>query len=372
LLNKIFKNIFLILTILVIIIGTRSLLFIALETTDGGDHDTHVRAVTDLLSGINPYNETVKSYQNLERDPGNKGYSYFPGIMYVNSMLYLFHLFLKFNLGFNTSLPFLFKIPGIIGTIAVCIFFIKFFYKKNNLAMLFCTIIWLYNPYFLARSSDLAYDAVTIAFLLWAFYFLEKDDVLSSTLFSLGIIFKTFPIITLFIFLLKAKNKLIFIVTGIIIYLVFSIPFFRSVQDLITYIQGSLLVHGDRFVQGRPYLYYIAYYYHIEFFRIVPFKFYSISAIITGWIWPFILKIKNFITDKYKLAVFPFLSFYILTPVLNRTYIVWAIPFFLTGSYMFFEKKHKWAFYVVNIAYCTFTYWYLKQWKDGFHIWHPI
>ena len=345
---------------------------LALKTTEGGDYNTHIRAVTELLSGINPYKETIKSFNNLEKDPGNKGYAYFPGIMYVNTVLFLIHLILKLNFGVYTSIPFLFELPGIIATVFVCTFFIKFFNKKDNFAMLFCTLYWLLDPYLLSRHLNLGYDAVTIALLLWSLYYLEKDDVLSSTLFSLGVIIKTFPITLLFIFLLKAKNKLIFIATGIIIFLSFSIPFFRSFNDFSTYIQGSLLVHGNRFVQGRPFLYYISYLYSIELFRIIPFSFYSISAIVSGWIWPFLFKIKGFITDKYELAIFPFLSFYILTPVLNRTYMVWAIPFFLVGSYQIFEKKHKWAFYAVNLAYWAFSYWYLYQWKDGFHIRLPV
>jgi hypothetical protein len=372
LLTKLTKNVFLIITVLVIMLGTYTRIQLALNLSEGGDYSTHLRAVNELLSGINPYNWTLKSYQDLANDPGNKGYAYFPGIMYVNALLFLIHLFLKFNLGTYISLPFLFQLPSIIATIFVCIFFIKFFYRRNNFVMLFCTLFWLYNPHLLSRKSDVGYDTVTIALLLWGLYFLEKDDVLSAVLFALGVIFKTFPLIALFIFLLKAKNKFVFIAAGIIIFLVFSIPFFRSIQDFVTYIQGSLLVHGNRFVQGRPFLYYIAYFYRIEFFRIIPFKFYSISAIVTGWAWPFVLRIRGFITDKYKQAIFPFLSFYILTPVLNRTYLVWAIPFFLIGSYMFFEKRHKWAFYVINLVYWVFAYWYLIQWKDGFHIWRPI
>jgi hypothetical protein len=372
LIAKISKNIFLILTIFVILVGTYVRVGMALKASAGGDYNTHIRAVTEFVSGINPYIWTVHSYQNLAVDPGDKGYAYFPGILYVNTILFLFDLFLQFKLGTYTSLPFLMQLPSILATVFVAVFFIKFFNKRNNLAMLFCTFYWFYNPYLLSRKSDLGYDAVSIALLLWALYFLEKDDVLSSFLFSLGVIFKTFPIIALLIFLLKAKSKFKFIVVGLIIYFIFSLPFFRSIDDLITYIRGSLLVHGDRFVQGRPYLYYIAYYWRIEFFRIIPFKFYSISAVITGWIWPFILRIKSLVMDKYKQMIFPFLSFYILTPVLNRTYLVWAIPFFLIGSYMFFEKKHKWAFYVVNLLYWIFSYWYLIQWKDGFHIWRPV
>ncbi len=372
LITKFSKNFLLILTVLVIILGTYTRIRLALVTAGGGDFSTHMRAVNDFVRGINPYIWTVKTFQNLDKDPGNKGYAYFPGILYTNAFLFLLQLFFNFKLGIYLSLPFLFQLPGIVATIFVCLFFIKYFYKKNNLAMLFCTLFWLYNPYLLSRKNDLGSDAVTSALLLWALYFLEKDDVLSAVLFGLGVIFKTFPLIALFIFLLKAKSRFKFIAAGIIIFLVFSFPFFRSVGDFVTYIQGSILVHGNRFVQGRPILYYIAYYYGIEFFRIIPFKVYSISAIVTGWIWPFILRIRRMVTDKYKQMVFPFLSFYILTPVLNRTYLAWAIPFFLIGSYAFFEKKNKWAFYAVNLVYWVFAYWYLIQWKDGFDIWRPV
>ena len=355
----------------VIVLGTYQRVQLATLETTGGDHGTQIKAVTDLLSGTNPYIWTVRSYANLKNDPGSKGYAYLPGIMYTNSVFYLFQTTLRFNYNTNISLPFLMELPSVVASVFIGLFFIKYFYNKSNWAMLFSTLFWFYNPYIYYKHSDIGYDAVTIAFLLWAFYYLEKDDVVSGVLYSLSVIFKTFPLIMIFIFLFKSKNKVVFIAAGIIMFLVFSIPFFKSIADFATYIQGALLVHGDRFVQGRPYLYYISYYYRIEFFRIIPFKAYSIGAIVSGWLATIFFTTSRLVKDKFKLAVFPFILFYTLTPVLNRTYVTWGIPFFLAGSFAFFEKKNKWAFYVINCAYWLFIYWYIAQWKDGFHIWHP-
>ncbi len=362
---------YLIVTILIIVLGLAQRLDHAWHTSLGGDAQTHLRAVTELFSGVNPYAWTVETYKNLENDPGNKGYAYLPGIMYMNSAFYLFHLALKYSFGINLHLPFLFLLPSVISSLFIGIFFIKYFYNKNQLAMLFCNIAWFFNSYFVAQKNDVGYDAVAVALLLWALHFLEKDDVKSSALFSLAVIVKTFPIVLLPIFLMKSKNKLLFVVTGIIMFLSFSVPFLTSKSDFLTYIQGALLVHGDRFVQGRPFLYYLSYYEKIELFRIIPFKFYSLGSILIGWVISIVLRTFNVIKDKYELSVFPIVVFLVLTPVLNRSYLVWGIPLILVGTYSFFQQRHSRLFYSINIFVWVFFYWYLLQWKDGFHIWHP-
>jgi hypothetical protein len=197
------------------------------------------------------------------------------------------------------------------------------------------------------KNSLAGFDAVPILFMVLALWQLEKEDVLAGLFFALGILFKTFPVILFPLFLFRTKKPLKFLAAGFITAFAFSIPFMTSVSDFWIYIQGSLLVHGERFVQGRPFLYYISYYYDVELFRIISFSFYSLGSIFSGWILISVNKLlevlkKPFLKcwhleNKYSVAVLPFLSFYLLTPVLNRTYLLWGIPVFLLGSYEFFK-----------------------------------
>lgn len=365
------SNLLLLFICILIVISTSYRLNIALNSKPGGDLQTHIRAVEELNTGINPYLWTIESFHN-DKDPNNKGYAYFPSIMYVNTPLRL--LSIQMTNSYSDSITLMSKLyflPGIIANVFICMFFIVFYYRINKFAMLFSLIFWLFNPYFVLKQNLLAYDAITIAFLLWALYFLQKDDVISGVLFAIAFSFKTFPIILLFVFLLKSKSAIKFILSGAFVGLFLSIPFLKSFFDFSTYLKGAFFVHGNRFIQGRPFLFYISYFYKVELFQIIPFKFYSIGSIVFGWISSVLLYFTNLIKNKYALSVFPFIIFYVLTPVLNRTYVVWGIPFFLVGFYNLFGKKYKFLFYGVNVFYWFFIYWYLGQWKDGFHIWRP-
>lgn len=363
------NKLFLLLTIVIIIAGTSERLSIAYKAGKGGDYNTHIETVEDLIEGRNPYTRTLETYENLKSDPGNKGYAYLPAIMYTNAGLYITNLFFTFNVGFPLgTMPFLMHLPSILAGVFISLFFIKLFYKSDNWALIFSVLVWSFNPYFYYKNAIEGYDVVAIALLLWALYYLKKDDVISGALYALSVIFKTFPIILGFIFILGAKDKKKLVISGFIIFILFSIPFLKSFQDFSIYLQGSLLVHGDRFVQGRPFLYYLSYLYDIITIRLIPFKYYSLLSVISGWVISIILYSSNAFRDKFKLSVFPFLSFYLIAPVLNRTYLVWGIPIFLIGSYRLFKERFRVLFYILNIGYWLFAYWYLAQWTDGFHI----
>lgn len=342
----------------------------------GGDFLTHLQAITEFSVGTNPYLRTVDTFSNLQNDPSAKGYAYLPGILYTNFVLNIIHSFVVVYITPNSSLPFLMKIPGLLANLAIGAFFIKTLYteKKDPWAMLFSILIWFYNPIFYIKGSLEAYDAVPIALMLWSLYYLEKNTVITALLYGLSIIFKTFPVVLLVIFLLKTKDKLTFVLTGILVYLTFSFPFMLSLSEFLTYLQGSFLVHGDRFVQGRPFLYYVSWFYRIEFFRIIPFKVYTVLSMITGFIISFFVLEVRPMFNKYVLSAIAFVTFYLFTPVLNRTYLLWGLPIFLIGGYTFFSKKPalKPLFYITLTFWWAFCYWYLFQWRDGFHIWHPI
>lgn len=334
------------------------------------DIHAYETAIVDLLEGRNPYVWTLESFSNPD-DPGNHGFAYLPAILYLYAPLYLIYL--------ATTIPFevLWKIPVLLADIGIGLYLIRVFYKKDYLALVVSLLLWFFNPYSYLRSGYAYIDPITIFLMLFALYYLEKDDVKAGALYGLSIAFKTFPYLLFPIFLLKSKNKLKFLGAGLIIALAVSLPFLRSLTDFTTYIKGSLLVHGERFIQGRPFLYYIRYYYKIELFELIPFKVYTLLASFSGWAVVAILYFKKWVTDKYTLAIVPFLTFYLFTPVLNRTYLIWFIPVYIIGSYNFFVQRGiggKWGkalFYLSLLGYYAFYYWYLAQWKDGFHIWHP-
>jgi len=350
------------------------------------DNYAFERAISDLYRGVNPYKWTIESYSNPD-DPGNHGYAYLPGLIYIYAFLFMFHLITPIHF------KILWKIPVLLGDIGVGLLLIKLFLDKEAkdkyLALILGLLCWFFNPYMYFRGGYTFADPLTVFFMLLSLYYLKKDNVLSGAFFGIAVAIKTFAYLIFPIFVLvlllesisllkKPTNIKKFIATpfmqfflaGALIGIAISIPFFRSVDDFKTYLAGTIGVHSNRFVQGRPFLYYISYFYKIEFFRIISFKTYTFLATFAGWIVLTILYLLKWIKNRYAMAIIPFLSFYLFTPVLNRTYLVWFIPFLILGAYDLF-KKHKWAYYVTLISFWSFYSWYLVQWQDGFHIWHP-
>lgn len=351
----------LLLTILVVLSVNKRIQYFSYP---GKDIYAYEKAISDLISGVNPYIWTIESFSNPD-DPGNHGYAYFPGTLYIFTPLYIFHL--------QTGIPhyLLWKIPVLLADIGVGVLLFYFFRKKSLLSLLTALLIWFYNPYSFLKSGYTYTEPLTIFFLFLSLILLEKDDVLSGTFYALSIAMKTFPYILFPVMLLKAKDKRSFLLAGMLVGLVVSIPFLKSVPDFMTYLNGTLFVHQNRFIQGRPFLFYISYYYNIELFQIIPFGVYTMLASFSGWILASLLYLLKITRDKYILALVPFLTFYLFTPVFNRTYFIWFIPVYVTATYKMFEQKHRFLFYLSQILFFAFGVWYLAQWKDGFHIWHP-
>lgn len=350
----------------ILLIGLYLRIDFALSMKAGGDDYVHQEAIEDLLSGKNPYQHTVDSYENLEESPGSKGYAYFPAILYVYTLLYKVSLLFPQNS--QNLMLFFYRLPGIIGYLGVGLFFIFYFLKKDRLAMVFCILYWVFNYHFVGRGSLARFDDLPVLFLLLALYQLGKSDVKSGIFYSLAVLFKTFPVILFPLFMFKAKKPLKFLFWGFLVAGIFSIPFMKSIPDFLTYIRGALLVHGDRFVQGRPFLYYLSYATKIEFFQIIPFSFYSLGSIFSGWIILLFSKYKKRINDQFTASVLPFASFYLIAPVLNRTFLIWWIPFLLIGLYNYFTPRNKPVyFYILASLVWLFLYWYLDQWSYGFH-----
>ena len=353
-----------------VIISSLTILFFAVKyrlqfiDQKGKDIYAYERGVSDLLSGKNPYKWTVESFSNPD-DPGNHGYSYFPGLLYVYAPLYILHL--------NTNLPYhiLWKIPVILADIGVGILLYKFFKEKGVLAVTTALLLWFFNPYTYFRSGYTYTDPITIFFMFASLMLLKKDDVMAGAFYGLSIAFKTFPYILFPVMLLKAKKKKAFLAAGLLVGLLVSIPFLNSFDNFFTYLNGTLGVHQNRFVQGRPFLFYISYFYKIEIFQIIPFKVYTLLASFLGWVLATLAYLLKIVKNRYVLALIPFLTFYLFTPVFNRTYFMWFIPIYTMACYKMFKEKHKYLFYISQIVFFAFAGWYLLQWEDGFHIWHP-
>lgn len=328
----------------------------------GKDSYAYERAVSDFIDGINPYKWTIEAYNNPD-DPGNHGYAYLPGFLYINYFFYLINLV--------TKIPFVYlqKVPVLLADIGIGILLVKELYKKSYFVTLFALLVWFVNPYFYIKNNYVYNDPLPIFFMLLALYYLEKDDVLSGTYYALSIALKTFPILLLPPFLFKSKSKVQFLSACAIIALFISLPF---LSDLKTYLNGAIFVHGDRFIQGRPFLFYISYFYKIEFFQIIPFKVYTYLSIFSGWLLTIAMQISGKLKDRYTLALLPFLTFYLFTPVLNKTYLMWFMPIFLIGTFNATYQKSKVLFYITICGFWLFNYWYLSIWKDGFNIWRPL
>jgi len=289
-------------------------------------------------------------------------------------------------------MPTFFRLPGVLADLGVGILLLFYFHhkKRDDLASLFSVSYWMFNYYVLARDTLARFDSLPVFFMLLALFALdgifprsisffsnsgkltnsnledqEKRDIYAGIFFSLSVLFKTFPVILFPLFIFKAKKPLRFLIAGFLTALLLSLPFITNWEDLLVYIQGTLLVHNERVIQGRPFLYLLSYLIHFEFIRVLPFSFYSIGSIVFGWVALCIIRVFSWVKDIYTASIIPFFIFYLLTPVLNRTYLIWWIPVLLIGFYNAFYKKIPVLFYVVSILLWGFLYWYLGIWDEG-------
>ena len=328
----------------------------------GGDFEAYRGATREFLSGKNPYNYTVKSFTEKYDKFGEElrhGYAYLPGLMYVQAPLYL--------LQEPTHMPLqrLWRFPLLGADIGVSVLIAAYLYRKNFLAALAGVAVWSYHPFFFTIGSYTNWEPYPVFFALLALHFLEKRDDLSAFLFAIAVVFKTFPIILLPIFLLKSKNRTRFLLIGALVFLAISLPFMGSFEDFETYIRGSLLVHGERELQGRPLLSYVDYYTTISFHQVSLVKIYTYVSLLGSWAVTWWLFAKKKIQDKFILAAAAFLTFYIFTPVLNRTYLIWWIPFMVLAAFNAI-KKRPWLYFAVLALFYVFYSWYLSQWTRGF------
>ena len=358
------RKVFFVLFVLLLILGTVNRL---LDWGEGGkDSETYVTAITSFFSGDNPYKHTIESYENKD-DIGGHGFAYFPGFLYLFGYLY----FIALKVGFDYII--LWKVCVLLFDLGTAILIYKHLSKSNYFIALIGAFIWLFNPYLTVPYTNFNLtDPVPIFFCLLALLYLGKDSVLSGVFFTLSVIFKPFALIFLPLFIIKSNEKKDFIIACAVVFLAISAPLLTSMDNVITYIKGSLLVHSSRVLQGRPFLFYLSYYGKIELFRIIPLSVYSAMATYFGWLLIIAGRYMLKIHDNYLLASISALNFLLFTPVLNRTYLLWFLPIFIIASYNIAKHfKKLFLFYFIVGGYWIFCYWYLFQWRDGFHVWHP-
>jgi hypothetical protein len=327
----------------------------------GGDKKTYVKAISDFIAGRNPYEWTIKTYSDQKEYESDLGYAYLPGFLFLLSPIYAYSIYL------NIPYDLLSKLPVLICDLLIGYLIYKKVAQKNYWAGLFGYLIWYLNPYFLLKDSYTHTDQIPTLFMLLSLIYLSKDSVKSGAFFALSVIFKTYSLVLFPIYLLLVKDKKSFILSGLIIFLVFSFPFMKSFQDFYNYIYGSLFVHSARSIQGRPFLFYISYWIDLEFIQVIPVKIYSYLAMFGSWIVILVSYFLFKIKDKYVLGTLAALNFYLFTPVLNRTYLLWFFPLIIFGAFSISLKTKKSIFYFLTGLYFALYYFYLKQWGLGFH-----
>lgn len=348
------------LIVLIILFGTYERYKVFDES--GGELKTNEEAVLFFLNKESPYNHTVNTFEHPELYIDH-GYAYFPTLMYMHIPLYLLHLHIEF------PLQRLWKIPVLLADIGICVMLLIHLYKKSYIFSLFSILIWFFNPYFIVKHTYSYTEPYGVFFLLLALFFLEKDDILSGLFYAIAISFKAFPIVLLPLFLFKSKDRFKFLLSSATFALIISIPFLKNLQTFTDYIRGSLFVHSIREPQGRPILFFIKYYTGLPIFSVALASVFVKIATLSGWVITVVLYSLKKIRDKYILSAISFFLFYVFTPVLTRTYLIWFIPILILGSYQaFYKGKTKWVTYVLLISFYIFYAWYLSIWDRGVRV----
>ncbi|KKS06791.1 MAG: hypothetical protein UU59_C0021G0007 [candidate division WWE3 bacterium GW2011_GWE1_41_27] len=326
----------------------------------GGDHETYKKAVTEFLSGENPYKYTVASFENTEL---KNGYAYFPTLLYIQSAL------VKLNGVINLDWPtkHMWKVPVLIADMLIIWLLAIRYYRKDFYFFLVSAAFWLFNPHILARSEYVLYDPLAVLFLLLGMLHVEKKGFLSGVFFAISVSLKSFGVILLPVIFLKSNNKVRWLLGGALVAVLISLPF---LNDLKTYLAGTIQVHAERGVQGRPFLTFLSFYgykYGINFYQTIYSGIYTKLAVILPWLTGIFLYFKKKGASVFQLSLIPVTIYFLLTPVISRTHLLWFIPVILIGLYDTFKENKKLIYSAVATLY-IFLYMYLRIWNTGFMI----
>lgn len=350
-------------TILIFIVS----IFLRLITfnQEGGDHITYKTAVLEFLNGENPYEYTVRSYQVYDL---RHGYAYMPTLLYVQS----FFVWLDGTLDLDWLTIHMWKVPVLLADIAVGWLIFKILKQDDrpNHVVFAGLIFWFFNPYFFMRFEYTHYETLPVFFLLLSLMTIGKKDFWSGILYALAVSLKTFPIILFGTMLIKSKNYKKFLLGGFFTALIISLPFFKSFHDFSLMIVGSLLVHGERGIQGRPLLSMatlLLQNFGLSLYQAEYSKIYSLLALGGSFAIPVYLYFRKKVENIWVLILSSFTVYFLLAPVFNRTHSIWVLPFIFLGLLNIFKNNYK-KFYLSLAAWylimCPYYYFWLKGLKS--------
>lgn len=352
--------IFLLLPIL-LLIGALLLRF-WIFNVEGGDHPVYKKAVLDFSSGINPYKYTYFSYCIRSLD---KGYAYFPTLLYIMTAMW------KFNVITNADIPtaILWKIPVLLADLGVAYLIYDYFTaRKEKFLAIVAAGIWLFNPYFLVIYEYSLLDPIQVFFLFLALKYLEKSTLKTAFFYALAVSTKIIPVILFPLFLVKTKRKVKFLFIFLLVLMILSLPFLTSLQDIFYYINGAVLVHQDRTIQGRPILSFLTFFVQnlgVTFYQEFYPSIYSKISLFIGPILSLYLLVKKKVSNKYILTAITFACYFLLTPVFNRTHFLWGFPFFIITFYEITKGKKRVITYGLLVGLYLILTFYLLLWDKG-------
>ncbi len=349
--------------IIIVIFIVSIVLRLAVFSQEGGDHVVYKQAVIEFLAGVNPYAYTVKSFSEPELELEH-GYAYLPTLLYIQSGLTALNDWLDVD----QPTIYWYKLPVLLADIGVGYLLYKILKKENfsNIVIIGGLLFWFFNPYFFMNYQYTNYETLPLFFLLLSYITLGKRNFTTGLLFGLAITLKTFPIILFALFILKSTNRKRFILGALLAGIIIALPFMRSYYDFNLMIQGSLLVHGERGIQGRPFLSLATVYlqnYGLNPFQAEYSRLFSVAALISTQLVTLFLYFKKKITNVWILTLVSFAVYLLLTPVLNRTHLIWALPFIYLGVLQIFRNKLQYHFLTIFIVYvlmCAYYYFWVN------------
>lgn len=290
------------------------------------------------------------------------GYAYPPTLLYIISALWMFNVWAKLDI--PTAI--LWKIPILFADIGILLAIFRSMKNSSYITKLIASAFWVFNPFFIARYEYTSFEMLLVLFLLLSLNYLGKEDSLAGLFYGLSVSFKFSPVVLLPLVLYHSKSRYKFLFWVGIVFVSISISFVFSKKDFVTYLRGSYLVHSERQIQGRPLLSYLSYIsqgafkpYQNEFVN-----YYSFVALLSGHLITVILIRLNKAKRIYAVALMCFSTYFVFTPVLNRSHFLWLFPFIILGvKELIGEKNRVYPVSLLLIYIVVFTY--LWTWNKG-------